>query len=897
MALDDDKRPNPDALLIQTQAQEAAAKRGKLKIFFGASPGVGKTYAMLQEAKRLRAQGLDVVIGVVESHGRKETANLVEGLECLPMIQVEHRGRTLHEFDLDAALKRKPAILLVDELAHSNVIGSRHPKRWQDVEELLAAGINVLSTINVQHIESLNDVVGGITSVRVWETVPDKVFDEASEVVLVDLPPDDLLVRLKEGKVYLPEQAERAIQNFFRKGNLIALRELALRRTAERVDEDMRVVRREDATQRVWHTSDSLLVCVGPNLGDDKIVRTAARLSARLNSNWHAIYIETPESQRLPDDIRRALLASLKLAQDLGAETATIPAQQMPEAVIEYARQHNLGKIVIGRSAKEKRNRAKADKVLRVLGELAPELDFVVVAREDAERDKLKSASGVLFVDDLQNKVNYKNYLIAFLICVGVTIGAMPLLKYFDLANIVLLFLLGVVAAAMRGGRGPAVLAAIVSVILFDFFFVMPRFSFAVTDVQYILTFIVLLLVGLVVGQLTASLKFQVSAARTGERRARHLYEMAKMLSSALMEDQVEEIAIRFLQQSFSAKACLILPDEDEKLKIPSHNDALPNYDMAVAHWCFDKSEAAGLGTDTLPANHQLYLPLKAPMRTRGVLVIESENARPLIVPEQRRVLETFAALIAIALERVHFVSVAQESLLRIESERLRNSILAALSHDLRTPMTALVGLAETLMMELQPEQKEIKIKINAIRDHAFRTSRLVNNLLETAKLQSGAMKIRKDWQSFQEILGAALKSLEPIVDNYPVEIQFPDNLPLVRCDATLIERVLSNLIENAMKYSAPGSVINIAAVVDVDALKIEVSDVGSGIPSGQEREIFEKFVRGQRESSIAGVGLGLAICEAIILAHNGKIWAENKPDKGAKFTFTLPLERQPSVD
>ncbi|HET8707902.1 MAG TPA: two-component system sensor histidine kinase KdbD, partial [Pseudomonadales bacterium] len=364
MAQDFERRPDPDALLLQTQAKEAQEKRGKLKIFFGASPGVGKTYAMLQEARRLREQGLDVVVGVVESHGRSETAKLTEGLDILAPLEKEHRGKVLHEFDLDAALKRKPAILLVDELAHSNVPGLRHPKRWQDVEELLAAGINVLTTVNVQHIESLNDVVGGITGIRVWETVPDRVFDEANEVVLVDLPPEDLLLRLREGKVYLPEQAERAIQNFFRKGNLIALRELALRRTAERVDEEIRVIRREDASQRVWHTSDALLVCVGPYLGDDKVVRTAARLAARLNSLWHAICVDTPEYRSLQQTAQRDFSLSLKLAQDLGAETSVISAQNTAEALVDYARQHNLGKIVIGRHGGQKRQRTKSDKLI-----------------------------------------------------------------------------------------------------------------------------------------------------------------------------------------------------------------------------------------------------------------------------------------------------------------------------------------------------------------------------------------------------------------------------------------------------------------------------------------------------------------------------------------------------
>jgi len=892
----DDRRPDPDTLLAATQAQEAEARRGKLKIFFGASPGVGKTYDMLSEARRLRAQGLDVVVGVVETHGRSETAVLLEGLELLPRKPVAHRGRTLEEFDLDAALKRRPAVLLIDELAHSNAPGCRHPKRWQDVEELLAAGIDVHTTINVQHVESLNDIVGGITGIRVWETVPDRIFAEANEVVLVDLTPDDLLVRLREGKVYLPEQAERAIQNFFRKGNLIALRELALRLTADRVDDQMRAFRRTTADAQVWQTRETLLACIGPGDVDEKVVRTAARLAAKLDAAWHAVYVETPALQHLPETGRRAILKTLKLAQELGAETATLSGQDAVEAVLDYARRHNLGRIVVGRSTRMRWRLPGREPFSRRLGAHAPDIDLIAVAREEATARRM-AAVAIEPHEEPRAKLRWSGYLYAALTCVGITLAVTPLQPYLELANMVMLFLLGVVFIAYRFGRGPAALAALLNVAAFDFFFVPPRLTFAVADAQYLLTFAVMLIVGLVTGHLTAGLRYQLRVARSREERARSLSELAKALSSALVEEQVIEISDKFVETGFRAKAAVLLPDLADKLQPPSVHGAMPTVDAAIAQWCYDKNAPAGAGTDTLPAIPQLYLPLKAPMRVRGVLVVEPSRPRLLMIPEQRRLLDTFAALVAIALERIHFVTVAQNTLIKMESERLRGSLLAALSHDLRTPLTALVGLAETLSLDLAAAQSSHVDKADAIREQALRTSHMVNNLLEMAKLQSGDVKPRKDWQSLEEIVGSALKGLEPALADHPLKLDLPVDLPLVKCDAVLIERVLVNLFENATKYTPPGTTIGITAAKTDAVVRVEVWDEGPGLPPGQERAIFAQFARGQKESIIPGVGLGLAICEAIIEAHGGKIWAENRVPRGARFIFTLPMDEQPSVE
>jgi two-component system sensor histidine kinase KdpD len=606
--------------------------------------------------------------------------------------------------------------------------------------------------------------------------------------------------------------------------------------------------------------------------------------------------VETPQLQRLPEAQRRAILKTLKLAQDLGAETATLPAQDAVETVLDYARRNNLGRIVVGRSTRVRRRWWGRRSFSQRLGEQAPDIDLVAVAREE---DRTRRETGVVEAprDDGKQMHHLRGYGYAVLICAAITVVATPLQHYFDLANIVMLFLLGVVFVAYRFGRGPAALAAVLGVAAFDFFFVPPRLTFAVSDVQYLLVFAVMLIVGLVTGHLTAGLRYQVRVARYREERARSLSEMAKALSSALVEQQVVEISDKFVESNFSAKAAFLLPDLSDKLQPPAAHGAMPAFDLAIAQWCYDKNAQAGAGTDTLPANPQLYLPLKAPMRVRGVLVVEPSSPRLLMIPEQRRLLDTFAALIAIALERIHFVSVAQDTLIKMESERLRNSLLAALSHDLRTPLTALVGLAETLSLDLAAAQSGHAEKANVIREQALRTSRMVNNLLEMAKLQSGEVKPRKDWQSLEEIVGSTLKGLEPALAEHPVKLNLPADLPLVKCDAMLIERVLGNLVENATKYTPPGTTIGIAATREEAAVRVEVWDEGPGLPPGQERAIFAQFARGQKESAVPGMGLGLAICEAIVEAHGGKIWAENRVPQGARFVFTLPLEAQPSVE
>ncbi|MFZ6723221.1 two-component system sensor histidine kinase KdpD [Undibacterium sp. Ji49W] len=900
MANHSDQRPDPDVLLAHVQEQERRASRGRLRIYFGASAGVGKTYAMLTAARKLIAEGHEVLIGVIETHGRDETAALLDGLEVLPPRAIAYRDKTLTEFDIDTALQRRPALILMDELAHSNAAGSRHPKRWQDVDELLAAGIDVFTTVNVQHLESLNDVVGGITGIRVAETLPDKVFDEADEVVLVDIPADELLARLKSGRVYKMQQAERAAQNFFRKGNLIALRELALRRTADRIEDDVQAYRIEKSIGAIWKTDAALLACVGPQAESGHLVRSAARLASQMNAEWHAVYVETPQLQRLPSAQRERILKNLKLAQDLGASTAVLTGKDIAQAIVDYAHSHNFSRIVLGRQQQHKWHLQwhRASQLQRIAA-YAPDLDLIEVgqaANAVAESASSKDTTSPRPAEYASPRVPPRNWRYGFAALASIFTGliATPLIDVFNLVNIAMLFLLTVVLVAVRFGRGPSVVATVIGIAVFDFFFVPPRFSFAVSDLQYLMTFVVMLVVGLITGHLTADLRYQARVASHRESRARALYEFARDLSGVLLAEQISETTQVIIQRAFRAQATLLLPDENGRLQAPA--TSVPGLDIGIAQWAFDKVEAAGIGTDTLPAGNFFYLPLVAPMRTRGLLAIQPESRRWIMIPEQRQQLDTFAALAAIALERVHYIEVAQNALIHMESERLRNSLLAALSHDLRTPLTSLVGISESLAMS-KPALADTQLKMaQALRDETLRMSALVTNLLDMARIESGEVRLNLQWQPFEEVVGSALRICAFQLQQHRVETRLDRDLPLISFDAVLIERVLCNLLENATKYTPPASLITIAAQASGDLLEVRVYDNGPGLPVGREEAVFEKFTRGERESALPGVGLGLAICRAIVSAHGGSMGAGHSPDGGACIVFSLPLGTPPAL-
>ncbi|WP_342620539.1 DUF4118 domain-containing protein [Rhodoferax sp. GW822-FHT02A01] len=915
MASHSDTRPDPDALLAQLREQAQEVTRGKLRIYFGASAGVGKTYAMLQAAQRAKAAGKNVLIGLVETHGRRETDELLAGLEQLPLQQIAYRGQVLQEFDIDAALQAKPEILLLDELAHSNAPGSRHPKRWQDVQELLGVGIDVWTALNVQHLESLNGTVGAITGIRINETVPDTVLDDADELILVDVTADELLARLKAGKVYVPHQAERATQNFFRKGNLFALREIALRRTAEHVGDDVRSYRArqhriasqgQDRNSGAWNTSGALLVCVSPGEGAEHAVRSAARLAGQLNVRWHAVYVETPALQRLPAVARDRVLTVLKLAEELGGETVVLTGNDVARTLMEQARMLNCATVVLGRPAPSRWSAWRhmlRPRLMQRLASLATELDIVEVGSTEAVRriapavpansDENTQASG--------QHTRWQRYAWALVACVATTVLTLPMLALFDLANIVMLFLLCVVLVAVRLGRGPAMLAAVLSVAAFDFFFVPPRLSFAVTDVQYLVTFGVMLGVGLLIGQLTANLRFAASVSASRERRAHALFELTRDLSAALQTVQVVELGEAAVTRTFGGQAKVFIANAEDQLELGSH---LPQgMDASIADWCFRNGQRAGMATATLPSNPWHYVPLQAPMRIRGVMAVQPAQGRWLLIPEQVQQLETLARQIAIALERVHYVEVAQQAVVQMESERLRNTLLAAMSHDVRTPLTALIGQAQTLeqMGSLTTEQHSM---VQAMGNEARELSALVGNLLDMARLESGQVQLRRDWQSVEEVVGSAIRAARHALAGLSVQTDVPTDLPLVEFDAALVERALVNLLENAAKYGIPPEghtpAVRVSARTTANSLELTVRDYGPGLPAsskGQEHVLFEKFTRGQSESSTRGVGLGLAICKAIAEAHKGKISVSQASGGGAAFTISLPRTEPPPME
>jgi two-component system sensor histidine kinase KdpD len=910
-------RPDPDELLDRIQRDEEKSQRGRLKVFFGASAGVGKTFAMLQAARRRKEEGVDVVVGFVETHGRKETLALIEGLEAIAPARIEYRGRLLAEFDLNAALARKPQLILVDELAHSNVQGCRHLKRWQDVHELLDAGIDVYTTVNVQHLESLNDVVGQITGIRVWETVPDRVFDLADEVTLVDLPPEELLDRLREGKVYMPQQAEHAVRNFFRKGNLIALRELALRRTADRVDAQMREYRADQSIERIWQARERIIVCVGAGPESSSLVRAAARLASNMKADWLAVYVETPKLQRLPDSVRGRTLDALKLAADLGAETVTLQGENVAQTLIAYARMRNVSKLVVGaavlRGWRGWLGWSTAERLIRSAHDIDVTLINSGAVREPAAPRGAAGSFAAPGEDERGSPI--ASYAYAVAICAVITALASMLVDRIALANLVMLYLLGAIFTAARLGRGPGVLLSFLGVAAFDFFFVPPRFSLSVSDTQYLLTFGVMLVTSLTISHLTSSLRRQAHIATLRERRTDAMFAMTRELGAALTTPQILEIGTRHVAEVFQVRDAILLPDSAEKVKQKVENPdpavtlAETELDCDIAQWVYDQQKPAGHGTETLPAAAALYLPLKAPMRTRGVLALLAQRMEDFAIPEQRRMLDTFAAQIALALERVHYVEIAQDALVSMESERLRNSLLSAISHDLRTPLTAIVGFASLLAEPGHGKgavQRAPSELAEAIYDEAMRMTGIVTNLLDMVRLQEGSMRLNRQWSSLEELVGAALAASRRLLAGRKVNTHVPPDLPLLRLDAVLVERLLANLFDNAAKYTPAGSPVTINAAVveenDRRYVRVNVEDSGPGLSSGMESRVFDKFTRGEKESALPGIGLGLAICRAIVEAHGGKIGVANRTDPnglvlGACFWFMLPADETPPAE
>jgi len=888
------ERPDPDALLKRVQAEEVRQSEGKLKVFFGANPGVGKTYAMLEAAHEQRHDGVDVVIGVVETHGRTETEALVHGLELLPRRAAEYRGTVLQEFDLDAALARRPTIILIDELAHTNAPGLRHAKRWQDVQELLKAGIDVYTTVNVQHLESLNDVVAQITGVRVRETVPDSVLERADDVELIDLPPDDLLQRLKDGKVYVPEQIQHAIQNFFAKGNLIALRELALRRTAERVDQQMEVYRRDHAVVRTWPVAETIMVCVNMKPRGPRLIRAARQMAADLHAKWIAVYVQIPRHLRLPQAERDRLVQTLRLAEQLGAETVTLSGENITQEILSYARSRNATKIILGKPVRSRWKEWIFGSVVSELVHESGEIDIYVITGEAGEGQPLVRRS-------LRRTSEVSAYAYASFGVLIATAIAWLMFPHFTAANLIMMYLIAVIVIAIRWGRGPSVLASILSVASFDFFFVPPYFTFAVSDAQYLLTFGVMLVVALVISNLAVRIRQQAELARAREKRTGVLYAMSRDLATHRGTSMLAQLAAKHLRDVFDAQVAIFLADADKRVQLQRGEllfFELDPKESGVAQWVFDHSERAGLGTDTLPGASALYLPLVGSAGAIGVVAVRPTESSRLLDPDQLHLLESLVNQIALAIERTRLSEETQKAHVRVETERMRNAILSSVSHDLRTPLATITGAASSLVGEqgeLDPAgRRELS---RSIYREADRLDRLLKNLLDMMRIEAGAVQLSKDWHPMDEVVGAALARLEGRLREHTVNAAFPADLPLVFVDGVLLEQVVINLVENAMKYAPSGSAIDLSASVSDRDMIVEVADRGPGIPFGEEARIFDKFYRA-KPAREGGTGLGLTICRGVVEAHGGRIWAENRSGGGALFRFSIPLpDQQPPVD
>jgi two-component system sensor histidine kinase KdpD len=889
-----DERPNPDELLARVQAESARAHRGRLKIFFGYAAGVGKTYAMLDAAQRERKQGVDVVAGYVEPHGRAETEALLAGLESLPFLMVPYRGVTLREFDLDAALKRRPALLLVDELAHTNAEGCRHAKRWQDVEELLEAGIDVWTTLNVQHIESLNDILAQISGVTVRETIPDAVFERADELELVDITPEELLERLHAGKVYVTAQAERAVQQFFQKSNLLALRELSLRQAANRLQLDVDSARRAAAATRPWATTERLLVCVGPSPTTPRVIRTARRMATAMGGEWLAVAVETPGARPAPAAVREQVARHLRLAERLGAETVTISGEKVADTILDYARRRNVTKIVIGKTGVRRWKRLLFGSVVDQLLERSGDIDVYVIR---GETEPTEAVPRHVPAAAPRNPAPYGWTAAVVVLCTltGWGVSSLQLAE----ANVVMVFLAGIAFIASRFGRGPAVAAAVASVLAFDFFFVAPNLTFAVSDAQYVITFAVMLVIGLAIGTLTVRLREQAATARDHERRTAALYRLTRQLAGISGSEFLIAAAGRQVSEIFSGEAALYLRQNSgppalrfgERTSIAAHPA-----NAVVAQWVADHEQLAGAGTDTLPNATAVFAPLIGSQRTVGAIGVKVDDITRLHEPQERQLLEACAGQIALAIERDQLALEAQQASIEVEAERLRSALLSSVSHDLRTPLAAIAGASESLLEtgdNLAPAAR--RELLESIEDESHRLSRLVENILHMTRLTSGAVTVAKEWHPVDEVVGSALNSLQRQLGARTVVTDLPDDLPLGHFDAVLLEQVLINLLENAVKYSPHDAPIEVRVRRDKRGLLFEVSDRGRGLAPGEEERIFEKFYRAHEAGEdTRGTGLGLAICKAVITSHGGRITAEHRPGGGAVFRFTIPANGPP---
>ncbi len=889
-------RPSPEALL------EAAERegRGRLKVFLGAAPGVGKTYAMLQSARRLLAEGIDVVVGVVETHGRPETEALLEGLTVLPRRQIPYRERSLAEFDLDAALARRPRLLLVDELAHSNAPGSRHPKRYQDIEELLDAGIDVHTTVNVQHLESLNDIVARITRIRVRETIPDSVLAEADEIVLIDLTSEELLQRLKEGKVYVPKQAARAIKHFFQPGNLAALRELALRHTAERVDAQMVGYMRRHAISGPWPAGERILVAITPERLPDplRLIRVGRRLADQLQAPWSAVYLELPSHHRLPDDTKGRIRSALRLAEHLGASAETLPARHLAPDLIQFARARNITRIVVGGGHHSRWLEALFPSLAQTLAREAGDLllDLVPTTGSDIAAPKRwppwRSWTG---------RASFP-YLGAIAGTAIAGLVAQLLESILGVEEPSMVFLTGVLIVAAQFGLGPAVLSAVLSATIYNFFFIAPLYTFAIhapRDVVAILTFLIVALAG---GSLAGRMHEQAFAARRRFRTTQALYDFSRKLAATQAFDDLLWVVVHQIAAMLGAQVVLLLP-ESGRLEIRAGyppEDHLPEADWASANWAWEKGEMAGAGSETLPNAERLYLPVRTGRGVVAVMGLKLPRSFAALEPEHRRLLDSLLDQTAIGIERALLDREMQDARVLAESDKLRSALMSSISHDLKTPLSSIIGSVTSLETQAGELDDEAKAELlSTIHQEAERLNRFVINLLDMTRLEAGALRPKRDWLDMRELIGTAVARAKLCLGTRQLRLALQPELPLLRLDFTLFEQVLFNLLDNAAKYSPEWSVVRVTARRQGQTLLLEVIDDGPGIPQTDLKRVFDKFYRvelGDRQG--AGAGLGLSICKGIVEAHGGTITAVSPVEAGhgTAFVIRLPIEPQPAA-
>ncbi len=889
-----DQRPDPDALLEQVRAEEAKKGRGSLKIFFGYAAGVGKTYAMLEAARRAVAAGREVVVGYVEPHGRLETMALMAGLESIAPRTIEYRGMSLREFDVDATLARRPELVLVDELAHTNAEGGRHTKRWQDVEELLEAGINVWTTLNVQHIDSLNDVIGNVTGVTVRETVPDQVFDRADDLELVDITPEELIGRLRAGKVYVPEQAERALTSFFQRPNLDALREFSLRQAARRVQTDVESARRRRSISGPWATAERVLVCVGPSPSTARVIRTAKRMAAALDAPLVAASVERA-GMSVDRATRERMAGHYQLAERLGAEVVTLTGEDVAATLLDYARSRNVTKILIGKTERPRWRRYLFGSIVDEMLEQSGDIEVCVVRGEGEPARGSRTQRSV----SQGEKAPY--FLALAIVGAGTIVATFFERAGLNEANIVMVFLASVVVVAVRCGRGPSIMASLIAVIVFDFGFVPPRFSFAVADTVYVLTFIVMLSIALLISTLTARLRSQVDAGKVRERRLLSLYELGKQLSSISGATFLSAAAGRKVGELTGGEVAIYLgaPGDAPEL-VYGRKTSIARHPVSdpAARWVIEHDQMAGARTDTLPNAIALFLPLISSQQTLGAMAVKAEHIDQLLGPDQRRLLESCASHLALALERDQMALAASEAVLQAQTEQVRSSLLSGVSHDLRTPLAAIAGASSGLLENDSFDEPTRRQLLETIADEANRLTRLLENILQMSRLELGGTTARMQWNILEEIVGSAVVRTRPDLKDKRVSVSMPADLPLIFVDGLLLEQLFVNLLENAARHTPPEAAVSITARPATGWVEVTVADEGPGLPPGSEERVFEKFYRaGPSADSSRGSGLGLAICRAIAKVHGGTIQAANRPGGGLAITLRLPLPKDaPSV-